>query len=85
MEFDLTNIDTHPLGDVPGLFRQLFLLENNELDYEMEIIRKKSNATEQLDYTLYRSELVDALGSLTQAKSLSLLGDFLVSQESSDS
>ena len=85
MEFDLTNIDTPPLGDVPGLFRQLFLLENNELDYEMEIIRKKSNATEQLYYTLYRSETADALGSLTQAKSTLLLGDFLVSQERSES
>lgn len=84
MMFNLSNIDTPPLGDVPGLFRQLLLLENKKEDYEMEIIRSKKTASEQINYTVYRSELEDALGNLSEVKSLALLGDFLQSQESSE-
>ena len=84
MQFDLTNIDTPPVGDVPGLFRQVLLLQNTVPGYEMEISRKKETASGTLDYSILRSELVDALGDLENGKSLALLGDFLYSQETAD-
>ena len=84
MQFDLTNIDTPPVGDVPGLFRQVLLLQNTVPGYEMEISRKKETPSETLDYSILRSELVDALGDLENGKSLALLGDFLNSQETAD-
>lgn len=77
MRFDLTNIDTPPIGDVPGLFRQLFTLPEAD---EMIIYRKKTNNT-SYDYTLIRSQIIDALGGIETASELALLGKFLTSQE----
>ena len=51
----------------------------------MTIIRKKHTENEQLNYQLEKSEIVDALGSLENAKSLQLLGEFLKSQEKENS
>lgn len=79
--FDLTNIDTPPIGDVPFLFRQILTFLG---DYEMKIIRNKSTETNNVSYTLLRSELIDALGSLETAGDLALLGEFLQSQEEQD-
>lgn len=78
--FDLTNIDTPPLGDVPLFFRQILTFNG---DYEMEIIRKKiaNGSKTLLDYTLLKSELIEALGNLETAGTLALLGQFLISQE----
>ena len=78
MRFDLTNIDTPPIGNVPSLFRQLLTLPNN---FEMEILRKKEEKDSTLKYELLRSEIVDALGGLETAANLALLGEFLESQE----
>ena len=75
--FDTTNIDTPPVGDVPLFFRQILTFTGS---YEMEIIRNKPGCS----YTIVRSELIDALGNLENAGSLSLLGDFLESQESTE-
>jgi Signal transduction histidine kinase len=77
--FDLTNIDTPPVGDVTGYFRQILTFDGR---YEMVITRK----TPRLEYTVRRSELLDALGlgdegSFTDAASLSLLGSYLESME----
>ena len=79
--FDLTNIDTPPVGDVTGYFRQILTFNGR---YEM-IIRRK---TPTLDYEVKRSELLEALeleeiGSFTDANALSLLGQYLESIESS--
>ena len=79
--FDLTNIDTPPVGDVTGYFRQILTFDGR---YEM-IIRRKAPT---LEYTVKRSELLEALelekeGSFTDANSLALLGTYLESMESS--
>jgi len=79
--FDLTNIDTPPVGDVTGYFRQVLTFDGR---YEM-IIRRK---TPTLEYAVKRSELLEALeleeaGSFTDANSLALLGTYLESMESS--
>ncbi len=74
MQFDLTNIDTPPIGDTSGLFRQICTFPG---DYEMIIRRKKTGASGSLDYTVRRSEILDALGSLDDAESLSLFGQYL--------
>lgn len=76
---DLTNLDTPPVGDVTGFFRQILTFDGN---YELTIERKTPTAS----YTVRRSELLDALGlsgegSFTDAASLALLGQYLESQE----
>jgi hypothetical protein len=80
MRFDLTNIDTPPIGDIPELFRQLFILPGT---YEMIIFRKRTGIA-ALHYTLIRSEIIEALGGLETASNLALLKQFLESQEELD-
>lgn len=80
MRFDLTNIDTPPIGDVPELFRQLFMLPGIQ---EMTIIRKRTGLA-LLDYTLIRSEIIEAIGNLDSTSNLALLGQYLKSQETSE-
>ncbi len=53
--FDLTNIDTPPLGDVTGYFRQILTFNAR---YEM-VIKRTAPA---IDYTVRRSELLEVLG-----------------------
>lgn len=84
MMFNLQNIDTPPLGDVTGLFRQLMLLKNDLPDYDLEIERTKDTGSGKNQYSLLRSQLVEILGDLENVKSLALLGDFIESQECSD-
>ena len=73
--FDLANIDTPPVGDVAGYFRQILTFDGR---YEMIITRK----TARQEFTVRRSELLEALGlneegSFTDANSLALLGQYL--------
>ena len=84
MMFNLQNIDTPPLGDVSGMFRQLLLLTNHNSDYELKISRKKQTASTEIQYDLSRNQLKENLGDLENGKNLMLLGDFLKSQELSD-
>ena len=81
MMFNLQNIDTPPLGDVTGMFRQLLLLKNKNPDYELEIHRIKNTAAVENEYSVSRNQLIEILGDLENVKNLSLLGDFLESQE----
>ncbi len=78
MLFDLGNIDTPPIGNVQGLFRQILTLPG---DYELIITRKKETATNNLEYCLRKTELLDALGGLESVGELALLGDYIQSQE----
>lgn len=77
-KFDLTNIDTPPVGRFPALFRQILLLPGT---FEMTITRtKRGNGIAEADvrdYTITRSELFDALGDISTAASLALLGEYL--------
>ncbi|HNY17702.1 MAG TPA: sensor histidine kinase [Treponemataceae bacterium] len=81
--FDLTNIDTPPVGDVPGFFRQILTFDGA---YEMEISRLRDRGRGAAGYTVRRSELLDALGlseagAFTDAGALSLVGQYLESLE----
>lgn len=84
MMFNLQNIDTPPLGDVTGMFRQLLLLKSQKSDYELKISRKKITSSVNNEYEVSRNQLIEILGDLENVKNLSLLGDFLESQELSD-
>lgn len=80
--FDLTNIDLPPLGDVPGFFRQCLAFPQ---EYEM-VVERKAPWTE---YTLKRSELLDALGldgpeDFSEVSVLHLMGTYLESLESEE-
>ncbi|OJF77312.1 MAG: hypothetical protein BKP49_02260 [Treponema sp. CETP13] len=77
MRFDLTNIDTPPIGDVPELFRQLFILPGNQ---EMIITRIRTGIA-ATTYTVVRSQLIETLGNINTVSNLALLKQFLQSQE----
>jgi hypothetical protein len=70
------HIDTPPLGDLPGFFLSAMCFDG---DYELTVERR--NAERGLSYSVARSELVDAVGELTDAGALVLAGDYLASQE----
>ncbi|AEE15778.1 ATP-binding protein [Treponema brennaborense] len=87
-KFDLKNIDTPPIGDVTGLFRQILMMPDmcaRSERCEIEIIRKRNRSETvpagRFEYRISRSDLLGALGELQTAASLALLGDFLLSQE----
>lgn len=76
--FNLSHIDTPPLGEVPQFIRQIITFPSKA---EIVIHRVKQTEKEQNEYTIVRSELTEILGNLEDAKILTLLGDFLHSQE----
>lgn len=77
MKFNLSNIDTPPVGDIPGLF---FTMLTQTGTYDMDIHR--SCDVPLLDYHLNRHEIADALGGdLESAASLALLQKYIASQE----
>ena len=82
--FDLANVDTPPLGDIPGLFRSVLMFSGPG-----EIILRRSRkgggalGTADLDYEVKKTELMEVLGGdLEDVSSLVLLGKYLHSLES---
>ena len=81
--FDLANVDTPPVGYIPGLFRTVLLFAGPE-EIVLKRSRKGSGSTENanLDYELKKTELMEALGGdLEDVSSLVLLGKYLHSLE----
>jgi hypothetical protein len=81
--FDKTQIDCPPLGDVPSTILALLCLPGAA---EMRVARTRGARGEArgdtaLSYEVARSEIVAALGDLSDAASLGLLKRFLASQE----
>jgi hypothetical protein len=80
--FDLANVDTPPMGDIPGLFRTVLLFSG-----PAEIVLKRRRIVEgnseiaALDYEVTKTELMEALGDLEDVSSLVLLGKYLRSLE----
>jgi hypothetical protein len=72
--FDMENVDTPPVGDVPGLFRTVILFPGPK---DMHIRRFKGDAS----YEALKSELAEALGNLEDTASLVLLDKYLRSLE----
>ena len=76
--FDTGNIDTPPVGDLPGMFRTILMFNSPA---EIIIRRRKCKDGDEDKYEIIKSEVEDALGSLENAGSLVLLGEYLHSLE----
>ena len=76
--FDLANVDTPPLGDIPGMFRSVLLFNGPG---EIVIQRLRDTPEGRIDYEVRKTELIDALGELEDTQSLILLGQYLGSLE----
>jgi hypothetical protein len=81
--FDTGNVDTPPIGDIPGMFRTIILFTGPE---EVHISRARSNGDRKggagdLAYEVRKSELIEALGDLEDTQSLILLDQYLRSME----
>ena len=76
--FDLGNVDTPPVGDIPGMFRTVLLFGGPA---EILIHRIREAPGEQIDYEVRKTELADALGDLEDTQSLILLDQYLRSLE----
>lgn len=74
--FPSVNIDSPPVGDIVSLFMAVLDGANT---CEMRLRRKR--ARDGLSYEVTKSELVEAVGDLTDASSLSLVRQYLASQE----
>jgi hypothetical protein len=83
--FDLDNVDTPPVGDIPGLFRTV-LLFSGPSEVVIKRLREAPDGKggEPLDYEIRKTELADALGDLEETQSLILLGQYLRSLEESE-
>ena len=78
--FDLGNVDTPPLGDIPGMFRTVLLFAGPS---EVVIKRRREAPEGLVDYEVRKTELIEALGDLEDTQSLILLDQYLRSLESS--
>jgi len=80
--FDLGNVDTPPVGDIPGMFRTVLLFNGPE-EMVIKRLRKSPEGTsgDALDYEVRKTELSGALGDLEDTQSLILLDRYLRSLE----
>jgi len=76
--FDMGNVDTPPVGDIPGMFRTVLLFGGPE---EILIKRLRKSPEGDLDYEVRKTELSGALGDLEDTQSLILLDRYLRSLE----
>jgi hypothetical protein len=77
--FDTGNVDTPPVGDLPGMFRTVLMFEGPE-----EIVIRRSSrqeGKEPLEYEFSKTELAEALGGFDGPGALVMLDQFLRSQE----
>ena len=74
------NVDTPPLGDVPGLFRSVLAFCDGR-EVRIRRVREAGTAGAGTEYELVRSELVEAVGDLSDASALILLGRYIESLE----
>lgn len=77
--FDNSNIDTPPEGDIISAVLQAMMFEG---DYELEFERTLGqDSVTGSSYTVKRSELLDILGNLSTAGTITMAREFLRSQE----
>ncbi|AEJ20872.1 sensor histidine kinase [Gracilinema caldarium] len=79
--FDLDNVDTPPLGDIPGLIRMILLLSGPK---EFVVRRSLQRGGCVANYEVRKTELLDVLGDLEEAGSQVLLDQYLRSLEAED-
>jgi len=77
--FDSGNVDTPPVGDIPGMFRTILMFES-----PAEVIIRRKKLNDESEYEFRKSELAEALGGLEDAGSLVLLTQYLQSLEESE-
>ncbi|HCC37421.1 MAG TPA: ATP-binding protein [Treponema sp.] len=77
--FDMTNVDTPPVGDIAGMFRTVLLFEGKQ-DMLLRRRLERENCP-VLEYEIRKTELAEALGSLEDTASLALLNKYLRSLE----
>ena len=78
IEFNLESIDTPPIGDIISLIYQVMSFDGS---YGFITERSYSDAKGSDTYTVNRKEMQEILGDLNSVSSLSLLRDFITSQE----
>jgi len=76
--FNLEHWDTPPLGDLPATLGQLMALGG---DHEATVVRRLTGPKGTGSWEVKRSELLEALGSLEDLGSLTLLREYFRSQE----
>ncbi|MCL2706298.1 MAG: ATP-binding protein [Spirochaetaceae bacterium] len=77
--FNISNIDTPPEGDICFAVLQAMMFDG---DYELEFVRTYNpNGIHEDQYIIKRSELLDTLGDLTTADTITLAKQFFESQE----
>ncbi len=76
--FPAEGLDTPPLGDVAGM-----LLSSMCFDGNYELIAHRRTSSGDIDYEIRRSEILEAVGTLTDAGALVSVQEFLASQEAS--
>ncbi|MDR2095272.1 MAG: ATP-binding protein [Treponema sp.] len=76
--FDTANVDMPPVGDIPGMFRTIFLFAGPE---ELIVRRKRETGANPTEYEVRKSELIDTLENLEDTESLILLDKYLRSME----
>jgi hypothetical protein len=76
--FDLGNVDTPPVGDVPGMFRTVLLFEGSG---DLVFSRTCEDSKRNIHYQARKSELQEVLGDLEDVSSLMLLEQYLRSLE----
>ena len=79
--FDMVNMDTPPLGDIPGMLRTVLLFEGSA---EVVIHRLRETPQGRVEYEARKTELVEALGDLETTQSLILLDQYLRSLEENE-
>ena len=76
--FDRRHMDTPPIGDVASLIMQCMLLPGA---FELHVIRSRETEKGNDQYELSRSDLQEILGDFGRSDSLSMLRQFIRSQE----
>ncbi|PKL08346.1 MAG: ATP-binding protein [Spirochaetae bacterium HGW-Spirochaetae-7] len=76
--FPADGIDTPPTGDLAGLFLSAMCFDG---DYELKVLRRAP--ARDVGYEIRRSEILDAVGDLSDAGALLAAREFLASQEAS--
>lgn len=78
--FDLCNIDTPPIGDIPST---LLALISSPQAQEFECVRDIKTVKGESSYNINRTELIDILGDIENSGNLFMLREFIRSQEDS--
>jgi Histidine kinase-, DNA gyrase B-, and HSP90-like ATPase len=78
IEFNLSNIDTPPIGNLISLMYQVMCFDGC---YSLNIERLLTGNRKTSSYSVKRHEMQNILGELNSVLSLSLLKDFITSQE----